>query len=443
MPVRDIIILGLIAASLPFCFFRPFFGILMWNIVALLNPHRFAWGTAYDFPVAMLVAIPTLVGALFFERNLKQFFSRNVFLIVLLWLWFTLTSLRNTQIPVFMHFAVDTWYRWGVVSKILLMTVVMVAVVNTWERFRWLLLVICGCFAILVLKAVPFMILTGGSFRLYGPKGSSIADNNDFGLALNMTLPIFFFLARREPNRRMKQLMALLFVVTIPSILFTYSRGALIGMALVLFLMVLQSRQRLILVPVLLLAALFAVFLTPDRWQRRMDFRKEGTLIDDSARSRLNAWTYSWRLALDYPLTGGGFEAFTPALFLHYAPDPSDVHGPHSIYFGVLAEHGFVGLFLYLALLVSCFMSLWKVRRYARHWEDERAADYALMLEFSLMAFLICGAFLGRAYFDYFFTIVACTAILTRLCQIEQARISSGELAAQEQTSETEITIQR
>ncbi len=77
--------------------------------------------------------------------------------------------------------------------------------------------------------------------------------------------------------------------------------------------------------------------------------------MDDSATSRINAWTYCWRLAKDYPVTGGGFEAFTPTLFYRYAPNPKDVHGPHSMYFGVLAEHGFPGLFLYLSLLVSVF----------------------------------------------------------------------------------------
>ncbi|HXI40424.1 MAG TPA: putative O-glycosylation ligase, exosortase A system-associated, partial [Bryobacteraceae bacterium] len=428
--MRDIIVLTLILGSLPLCFFRPFFGILMWTVVSLLNPHRFAWGMAYNFPVALLVAVPTLIGAALFERGWKYFFSKTVWLIVVLWLWFTLTSLRNTEMPEFTHFAQDTWQRWQEVSKVLLMTLATAGIVNSWYRFRWFLLVIAGCFGILILKAVPFMILTGGAFRLYGPPGSMIADNNDFGLALNMTLPIFFFLASQEPSRRIRRLMGVCFVATIPAIFFTYSRGALIGLAVVLFFMVLRSRKRVVLVPVLVLAAIFAVFLTPERWQKRMDFRKEGTLVDDSARERLNAWTYSWRLALDYPLTGGGFEAFTPTLFNRYAPDPRDVHGPHSIYFGVLAEHGFIGLFLYLLLLASTFMNLRQVHKYARSWGDERANNYAFMLQFSLLAFMISGAFLGRAYFDYYFTIVACTVILRRQCQSEQAKALSADLAA-------------
>ena len=74
------------------------------------------------------------------------------------------------------------------------------------------------------------MILTGGNFKVYGPNGTMIADNNDFGLALVMTLPMFFFLAQMEEYRWVKRLFAFLFVGTVLAILCTYSRGALVGL---------------------------------------------------------------------------------------------------------------------------------------------------------------------------------------------------------------------
>jgi putative inorganic carbon (hco3(-)) transporter len=433
--MRDYIVLGIIFATLPFCFFRPFFGVMMWYIVSFLNPHRFTWGVAYDFPVAMLVAAPTLAGFLLFHRSWKNLFTREVFLILMLWCWFTFTTMHNTTETVFMHFAHDTWYRWQFVTKILVMALVTVAVVDTWERLRIVLITISACFGFLVVKAVPFMILTGGSFRLYGPPGSMVADNNDLGLVLNMTLPIFFFLAQTEENPKLRRVLWFVFIATIPAVLFTYSRGALIGLATVMFLMILRLPQRFVLLPVLFLAALFAVLFTPERWQKRMDFRQEGALIDDSAMSRFNAWRYSWNLASDYPLTGGGFDAFTPPLFALYAPNQADVHGPHSIYFGVLAEHGFPGLLLYLCLLLSTLLRLQRLLRYARRWGDQLVAAYAPMLQFSLLAFMVSGAFLGRAYFDYYFTIVVCAAILCRLAAQEQFALIREERLAIEVTA--------
>ncbi len=420
-------------ACLPACFFRPFWGILMWTVVSLLNPHAFLWQVTREFPWALAVAIPTLAGYFCFSFEFRRLLARETFIILLLWIWFTITTLHNTQQPEFVHFAPDTWRRWQLVSKILLMTVATIGIVNTWSRFRMLILVICGCLGILVAKAVPFMILTAGSFRLYGPPGSMLADNNDLGLALNMTMPIFFFMGRTDANPRIRRVMKFLCIATIPAILFTYSRGALLGLAAVLLFMFMCMRRRLVLIPILLLAGVFAVFLTPENWQHRMDFRREGALIDDSALSRFNAWTYCWRLAQDYPLMGGGFEAFTPRLFNRYAPNPLDVHGPHSVYFGVLAEHGFIGLMLYLTLVGSTFLTLRKYIKFARFSGDEQLGSYGNMLRVSLVGFLVSGAFLGRAYFDYYFTIVACAIILKQLANSPETELPEMETELQEQ----------
>jgi probable O-glycosylation ligase (exosortase A-associated) len=430
---RDIIVLALILGSVPICFWRPYYGILLWTILSFLNPQQMSWGAARDFPVALVVAVPTLAGALVFCKTWHALRSRETFLILALWVWFTATSLHTSLTPEFADHVSDCWFRWRFVSKILLMALVAIALVNTFDRLRWLLIAIASAFGFFVAKALPWMIATGGQYRLYGPDGTMVGDNNDFGLALNMTLPIFFCLAKTEMNRRLKMIMAGLFVLTIPSVFFTYSRGALIGMALVLLAMGLRMRQRILLVPVICLAAVFATVFTPEKWQQRMDFRQEGALIDSSARSRFNSWTYSYQLALDYPLMGGGFEAYTPRLFNLYAPNPLDVHGPHSIYFGVLAEHGFTGLALYLVLVGSCFASLQKVIREARRRDDDVAANYAIMLELSLLGFLGSGAFLGRAYFDYYFTIVVCVAILKRVCRSAWEQQDEAEPMLEEQ----------
>jgi hypothetical protein len=82
------------------------------------------------------------------------------------------------------------------------------------------------------------------------------------------------------------------------------------------------------------------------------------------------------------------------------------------VYFQVLAEHGYVGLGLYLCLVLSCFGTTRRLRKAARIRGDDDVAHYADMLQLSLIAFLVSGIFLGRAYFDYYFTIVACVTIL-------------------------------
>ncbi|HYU79487.1 MAG TPA: putative O-glycosylation ligase, exosortase A system-associated, partial [Vicinamibacterales bacterium] len=326
-------------------------------------------------------------------------------------LWFTITTVISTNTAEFIHHEAETWDKWRFVSKIMLMTACTIPIVSSFERLRYLVLTIAGCFGFYVLKSFPFVILTGGAFRLYGPEHSMIGDNNDFGLALNMTLPLYFFLAHTEPKRWVRRFFAFMCVITIPAIFFTYSRGALVSLAALLFAMFLQSRRRVLLLPVMALGLVIALFLAPDSWRDRMNPR--GDVLDTSARSRLNAWVFASGLAADYPITGGGFATFTEELYKEYWPaEIGNIYGPHSVYFQVLAEHGYVGLGWYLLLVSSCFATTRRLRKAARARGDTDVAHYAQMFQFSLLGFLTSGLFLGRAYFDYYFTLVACVVVL-------------------------------
>jgi probable O-glycosylation ligase (exosortase A-associated) len=292
------------------------------------------------------------------------------------------------------------------------------------------MIVIAGCFGLFIVKSFPFVIATGGAYRIYGPPNSMIADNTDFGLALNMTLPIFFFLAQSESRPWVKRLFAFLFLATIPVILFTYSRGALIGLICVggLMLVRLPMRLRLLIIPAIVFGLLSAIMFAPESWRDRME-TLGNTSADASAQARLNAWEYSLHLASDHPLTGGGFATFTHELYVRYAPNSSvEAQTAHSIYFQLLAEHGFTGLGLYLTLLVSSILSAGKIIKNARLYGDETVIHYANMFRFSLVGFAISGTFLSRAYFDYFFCIVACIAVLKYVSRERWQSLDDGTL---------------
>jgi probable O-glycosylation ligase (exosortase A-associated) len=418
-------LLAFITGSLPFCLFSPFYGILVWTILAFLNPQSFIWGAAAAFQWATAVGVATIAGFLIFSRGWgRRLISIQVALIAILWIWFTITSFNADHTPLFAHHSFDTWFRFDFVSKILLMTLVTIGVVDSFSRLRILIIVIAGCFAFFVLKGLPFIVLSGGTYKIFGPEHSMIGDNNDFGLAMNMTVPLFFLLAQTESSR-WKYFWGIVFICSIPIILFTYSRGALVGLVVVMTLMLMRLKQRLIILSVLVAAVAIGLLFAPAAWRDRMD---PGSAVDSSAQERFNAWMFSWRLACDYPIAGGGFETFSPELFQRYATNVRDVRGPHSIYFGVLAEHGFVGLALYLTLVVSCFGTTLRLAKRARMQGDPVIEHYAHMFRFSLVGFLTSGLFLGRAYFDYYFTIVACIVILSRVARREWMEEPPAEL---------------
>lgn len=435
--MRDYLFLALLVALVPVCFFRPFIGILAWTCVSYGNPHRFTWGFARELPVAMVVAIATILGFTFSSARRFPPMKRETILLLILWVWFALTTVNVYFSPEFFHHFQDSLNRLVEVSKMLLMTFFAMMLITDERRLRWWYVVTAGSFAILALKGALFGAQTGGQFRVMGPENSLVEDNNAFGLALNMCLPMYFYLARLEDSRGRRLTLRIAFLLTIIAVILTYSRGALIGLAVVLLTLAFKSRYKVPALAVFTIAAFSILSLAPTKWVERMETLKTAKDTDPSALSRINAWTLATRLALDYPVSGGGFKTFTAPIYDKYGlREGPVVLGPHSIYFQVLGEHGFPGLILFLALIFSCFLSCRKIRRqFATNALARWPSAYAEMIMVSLLAFVTSGAFLGLAYFDLFYQLVATTVILKFLADqetIRQTEESAGEVSGTE-----------
>jgi probable O-glycosylation ligase (exosortase A-associated) len=269
-------------------------------------------------------------------------------------------------------------------------------------------------------KGGLFSLVTGGQYLVWGPRGSFIEGNNELALAELMVLPLILYFMRQATKAWQKWAYFGAFVLTTLSILFSYSRGAFVAFAGLAVVLMARSRYRVqAFIMVVILGGLMFAFV-PMEWKERM-FSIRDYQADQSAQGRINAWHFAVNLAKER-LFGGGFRTFTADLFAVYAPNPSDVHDAHSIYFEVLAEQGFPGLLIFLAIL---FASLWRMER-LRKWfrkDPERRwiRDLAEMLQFSLVAYMLGGAFLGLAYFDLFYYLVISAILLEFIAHREAA----------------------
>jgi putative inorganic carbon (hco3(-)) transporter len=435
--MRDVIVVGIIVASVPICFFRPYFGVLMWVWVAYFNPHRFTWGFAYDFPVSTVIAVPTLLGILFSRQVNRRIFERETLLLLLFWAWLAISYLNATHVPIFADHTYDAQIRLVAVSKALLMTFVIILLVNSKKKLDYLFIVTALSFGALAIKGTIFGVRTEGSFRVWGPPDSFVADNNDLGLALNMTLPIMFFMAREATSRWLRRFLWLSFFSSALAVILTYSRGALLGLAVVLASLSLKSRRKLVSVALLVSFGMFVVAFAPAAWTDRMDNFVHGQ-VDESAQGRLNAWHFALALVSQYPITGGSFETFTPELFQRFTPSLRFA-GPHSIYFQTLGEQGWVGLAIFLSLLGSCFYSVRRLRARVRGRPScEWIANYCNMIQSCLLGYIVSGAFLPRAYFDLWFQFVAATAVLKILYRQAQKLPVTDEAVSRSEPAEWE-----
>ncbi len=414
--MRDYLVLAIILLGAPLALFRPYLGILWWCWISYMNPHRLTWGIAYNFPAAMVIGGATLAGLLFTKDRTKVPFERETILLIILYILFVVTT----------NFAlapISAWSRFTEISKILLMTVATMALVTSRHRFRTFLLVIALSVGFFGAKGGLFSLRGGGVDRIYGPPGSFLEDNNDLALAIVMVLPLLFYLTRDEPRAWFRWVLRGTGLLSILTVIFTYSRGGFVGLAAIAGWSLLKSKKKFLAVILLALAVGVGFFFVPTQWVDRM--QTIGDVADESAQGRINAWMFAYNLA-SARLFGGGFDVWSPDLFLRYAPNPTDFHAAHSIYFEMLGEQGFIGLGLFLAILASSIFSLQGLRRY-RHWPEMRwVSDYADMLQIALIGYVTSGAFLGRANFDLYYHLIAATIILKALAKREAWALSQA-----------------
>lgn len=395
----------IIFGSIPYILIRPHIGILMLSWIGYMNPHRLTWGFAYNFPFAQVVALTTL-AALFFSAEPKRWYWKGTTVVWLaLILWMNVTTL----FALMPEYAYEDWNR---TMKIQLIASLTVLVMGSKERINALVWTIALSLAFFGVKGGLFSVLTGGSYRVYGPPGSFIEDNNALALALIMVLPLLRYLQLTVSRRILRWGFVVAMILTAVAVLTSYSRGAFLAGTVMGLFLVLKSRHRVPLLTALMLVLPVMLAMMPDAWLDRM-YSIENYQEDGSAMGRINAWWFAFNLALDRPLVGGGFNVFDPTLFFHYAPNPLDFHDSHSIYFEMLAEHGFVGLVLFLALGLLTFRTgSWVIRNAKKYSELAWAGDLAAMLQVSLVGYAVGGAFLGLAYFDLYYHLIALIVLL-------------------------------
>jgi putative inorganic carbon (HCO3(-)) transporter len=426
--MRDLLLVIIILGSVPFCFRNPCFGVMMWYWVSYFNPHRFTWSFAYNFPVALLVAVPTLAGTIFARKSLRALLVWESVCLAAVWLWFSFTYVNAKGIPLFAEHMENASYEMSHISKILLMTFVMILVVNSRDKLRGVMIVSAVSLGLLAVKGMLFGIRTGGEDRVWGPPDSFLADNNALALALNMAIPILFFLAREEKNRYVRWGLRVCFFCSIASVLLTYSRGGLLGLAVVLTAITFKSHQKALGAFLLAVAAVLTLSFAPETWMDRMAHFTHGEL-DSSAKQRLVAWETAWNFSHDYPIAGGSFDTLPDVnVFRLYQlselpeRDYRPATAAHSIYFQLLSDQGFVGLGLFLAMIASCLWSLWRIKRAVRKITSARwLMSYADMIQIAILGFMISGAFLGFVYLDVIYQMVATVVVLKVMFRVEVA----------------------
>ena len=310
---------------------------------------------------------------------------------------------------------------------------------GTRHRIHLLVITCCMGLGFIGVKEGLIFLLTAGGHKVEGL--TSIGDNNSLATALLMLVPMLYYAARQSAVRYVRLGFFAVLGLCIVTVVATYSRGGFVGLLVLGAFMIKNSRNKATSLLLVGVAALLIYTYAPDSWFQRLNSIDDaGT--DGSFLGRVMAWKASWLIAMDHPLLGGGlhavqrwpvWEMYRPSLrsleWLGFNGDDSFPRAAHSIYFEVLGDLGFTGLFLFLTILA---VALWQCRstyRRARlHPSLLWAADLARMLQISLVVYMVTAALLSMAYIEFVYIILALISRTRRTVLLTLAAEARGQV---------------
>jgi probable O-glycosylation ligase (exosortase A-associated) len=417
--MRDIALTLIFFSFLYFVFSRPYVGIYIWTWLGLMNPHRLSYGFAFSFPFAQIAAIATLIAMIASKEPKRIPWTRETVLLLVFILWMQLTT-------IFAFFPDPAWEAWGKVWKIMLMVYITLILINNRQKLDWLVWVVVLSLGLYGVKGGIFTITTGGAHHVQGPPASFISGNNELALALIMIIPLMRYLQLQTQSFWIRLGLSVSMFLTGVAVIGSQSRGALVGIVAMTIFLALKSRNKIVtLLPILVVAGAVALIM-PQEWHDRMSTitSKEH---DSSVEGRFTAWKMAVNLSMDR-ITGGGFETFHPSIYHMYGEKSEKVSSTdaHSIYFEIIAEQGFIGFAMFMLLAWFTWNTGSRIRKMAGQSRETRwSFDLASMLQVSLVGYASSGAFLGLAYFDLYYDLIA-MMVICRILMMEEISGKEG-----------------
>ncbi|MBL8605063.1 MAG: O-antigen ligase family protein [Myxococcales bacterium] len=271
-------------------------------------------------------------------------------------------------------------------------------------------------------------------------------DRNEMAMAGVMAVPFLFMLGLTSKMRLTKIIAwgTLPFIALM--ILFSLSRGGMLGLGAVGGYLLYRLHHKRWLVVVGVFSAVVGLLNMPSEVVARFMTIGSASKKDASAIGRLNAWAAARNMAKDRPLWGMGTGNFL-VRFRTYAPVPNDIHVAHSSFYQLLGEQGLpgVGIWIYLVFMLWLVTSWCEIRvqRLERgQWTDTRY--YLVMLKASWIGYALCGAFLSQEDMDFFYHLLAISSRYTVFIGEREAAVRAeraARLAAEKEFNRKQLVL--
>ena len=396
----------------PAAFLSAHIGVILWIWVALSTPNLMLYNFLSSFPFNKAIAGITFMLVMF--KPEKKDFYRDP-LVVTYGLFVVLMFISN-------YFNSSTSYIgdhiFDKVYKEFALAIVITGVMYNRHRIHVVVQTFCISLAVVGAFEAAAYIVSGTSHKVLG--SVSLGDNNGVAVAMLMSIPLCYYLYLYTADKYLRLGFGILIFCKVITVVATFSRGGFLGLIVLAIFMIMNARNKVLPIVMIAVLALMVVFFAPPDW-----FDRISTIQDaDSSTSflgRIVAWKVAFVASIDSPLIGHGPHGLQDfATWNRYVGQigwisildngfrPAYAVAAHSIYFEVLGDLGFVGLGMFLLIIVMSIFYCGKTITLCKNQPEMLwAADLARFLRVSIIVYCCAGAALSYAYFEGFWIMIA------------------------------------
>ncbi len=381
----------------------PYVPLLTYYLFAILRPQylwiwqlqmfpEFGW-SFYVAGAALTSYLPWVFGVVAPGDPLRRVFPPFVFVhkaMVVFSIWVSLSyAYANNQ---------DwAWLTYQEFLKIVAMYMLATQVLRSFGQIWGLYVTVTAALAYIALDMNQIYFETG--YLVLYKRGFAGLDNNGAALMMAMGIPLCYFAWEFTKGwHRWGYLLAIPLIVH--AVASSYSRGGMLAALLVAPLYLLYTRRRKFMLGMYgVMLALLPILAGKEIQERFLTV--EQAEADGSFQSRLDSWNAARLIANDYPFFGAGVRCSN--LISHQYGADMEGRTIHSQYLQIAADNGWCGLVLYLVLLGSVLVAIWRAR--ARLWnqtdpESVRAVAMLGGIEVAIWTFAIGAAALSMETFE-------------------------------------------
>jgi len=302
----------------------------------------------------------------------------------------------------------DTIYLWVVIYFTI------IGVVNTERRLFLFVLVYFICNLRMSEFGFFLWVSRGFSFASYGITGAGwFRNSGELGMQMSMFFAYsacFIFFLNKYLHGWVKWLIYFFPISALGCVLASSSRGAIVGIVGVLFYLSLFSKKKIRAWLASCLLGYLAFLMMPAEFLAR--FNTVGQ--DRSSLSRIAYWANARKMMDQHPYLGVGYYNWVPYYSdYYYDPEISGrVELAHNTFLQTGAEVGYVGLSIFVVMIMTSFFVNWRSEQLCRQDGFEFLRSFAIGMNAACTGMVIASLFLTATYMPNYWFHFALTVCL-------------------------------